>query len=604
VFVTCEIEKVKVDGQDEALGPNKPFRDIAWGVASRGIAVLRYNKRSYEHPMSAKVANLTLNDEARDDAVSAAALLRGIPEINPQKIFVLGHSLGAVVAPRIAKAHPAIAGLILEGGIARPYLDLLLTQIAAAKQMEELKQQIARANDPNLKPGDPASRLPFGAPATYWLDGRGYRPAELARELKQPILILPGERDYRAAMEDFALWKQALSDRKNVEFEVYPKLNHFFIEGERHQFRRRVSQARTCIRRRCRRYRPMDRASGEVLSDDGVGARYDLGLTPFRIVAQPYFEPAREELRFLPEGPRVLRNHPGGALLGWVAIQHAADLHEGSFNVLDLVSGRNTTYPLPGRPGFFAETTRPGVVLIGLERRLVGFDLLTGDLEETGIQVTRDERVIINDGLAVDGGVLFGTKHLEFNQRIAALYFFDSATRRVHTVIGGEICSNGKFLRRDAQSATLIEIDSTPKTITRYRLDARLERVLEQSLVTAADALPAIPDGLRPSPAGENGPGGESVIVAFYNPGAVADGVAQQLRVSDGAVLCEWRIPGSPRVTCPEFVEVEGKVKLVFTTAVEGMPAATRRLAFGAGNMYIADTPFHKMPAPPPLVSM
>jgi fermentation-respiration switch protein FrsA (DUF1100 family) len=111
-------------------------------------------------------------------------------------------------------------------------LDLLLTQIAAAKQMEELKQQIARANDPNLKPGDPASGLPFGAPATYWLDGRGYRPAELARELKQPILILPGERDYRAAMEDFALWKQALSDRKNVEFEVYPKLNHFFIEGE------------------------------------------------------------------------------------------------------------------------------------------------------------------------------------------------------------------------------------------------------------------------------------------------------------------------------------------------------------------------------------
>ena len=170
-------------------------------------------------------------------------------------------------------------------------------------------------------------------------------------------------------------------------------------------------------------------------------------MTPLRIVAQSYFEPTSEELRFLPEGPRVLRNHPGGALLGWVAIQHAANLHEGSINVLDLVSGRNTTWPLPGRPGFFAETTRPGVLLIGLERRLVYFDLLTGNLEETGIQVTSDERVIINDGLAVDGGVLFGTKHLEFSQPIAALYFFDSATRRVHTVLGGETCSNGKFLR-------------------------------------------------------------------------------------------------------------------------------------------------------------
>jgi len=333
-------------------------------------------------------------------------------------------------------------------------------------------------------------------------------------------------------------------------------------------------------------------------------ARYDLGLTPLRIIAQPCFEPAREELRFLPEGPRVLRNHPGGALLGWVAIQHAADNHQGSINVLDLASGRNRNWPLPGRPGFFAETTRPGVVLIGLERRLVYFDLLTSDLEETGIQVTADERVIINDGLAVDGGVLFGTKHLEFSQPVAALYFFDSATRRVHTVLDGETCSNGKFLRRDEDSATLIEIDSTPRTITRYRLDARLEHVLEQSLVTAPDALPATPDGLRPSPAGENGPGDESAIVAFYNPAAVADGVAQQLRLSDGAVLCEWHIPGSPRVTCPEFVEVEGKVKLVFTTAVEGMPAATRRLAVGAGNMYIADTPFHQMPAPPPLVAI
>jgi pimeloyl-ACP methyl ester carboxylesterase len=188
--------------RDEALGPNKPFRDIAWGVASRGVAVLRYNKRApYEHPMSAKAANLTLNEETRDDAVSAAALLRGIPEIDPQKILVLGHSLGATVAPRIGKADPANAGLILEGGVARPYLDLLLTQIAhnqtvdgpanadARKQVEELKEQIARAKDPNLKPGDPPSGLPFGAPATYWLDVRGYRLAELACELKQPMLI-------------------------------------------------------------------------------------------------------------------------------------------------------------------------------------------------------------------------------------------------------------------------------------------------------------------------------------------------------------------------------------------------------------------------------
>ena len=332
---------------------------------------------------------------------------------------------------------------------------------------------------------------------------------------------------------------------------------------------------------------------------------------PPRIVARPCFEPAGEELRFLPEGPRLLRNYPrGGVRLGWVAIQHAAAVERGSMNVLDLVSGENLSFPLPGRPGFFAETTQPGVVLIGLERRLVYFDLLSGDLKETCAQATDDPRVIINDGLAIDGGVLFGTKHLEFNQPVAALYLFDFATRTVRTLIDKQFCSNGKFLRRDADGATLIDIDSIPKTITAYRLDSKLERLTERSLVASPDALPGLPDGLRPSPAqgggaeGESVPEGASVIVAFYNPEAVSDGVVQQIRVADGAVLCEWQIPGAPRVTCPEFVELDGAVKLVFTTAVEGMPAATRRMAQGSGSLYLADTLFQSMPAAPPLIPL
>ena len=320
------------------------------------------------------------------------------------------------------------------------------------------------------------------------------------------------------------------------------------------------------------------------------------------IYAQPYFEPESEELRFLPECPRVLQNYPGdGSKLGWVAIQHRAEIHRGSINVLDLASGENTSFRLPGRPGFFAETTRPGVVLVGLERRLAYFDLLRGELED-GPEVTKDPRVIINDGLAVDGGVLFGTKHLEFNRPIAALYFFDAARQTVHTVLDGQTCSNGKFLRRDAEGATLIDIDSIPKTICRYRLDSKLEHVLDRSLINSPDSLPGYPDGLRPSPASADGPEGESVIVAFYNTAMVADGVAKQIRVADGKVLCEWGIPGSPRVTCPEFVKLNGRVKLVFTTAVEGMTLENRRLAYGAGTLYIADTPFDELPSPPPLL--
>jgi sugar lactone lactonase YvrE len=330
-------------------------------------------------------------------------------------------------------------------------------------------------------------------------------------------------------------------------------------------------------------------------------SRYHRVLTAAirRYIAKPFFTPASEELRYLPEGPRVLQNHPAAGsrnLLGWVAIQHAADLPVGSMNVLDLDTGENRNYPLPGRPGFFAETDRPGVVLLGLERRLAYLDLSDGRLEETGLQVTGDERVIVNDGLAVEGGVLFGTKHLEFSQPIAGLYFFDAATRRLHTVLDGQTCSNGKLLRREAGGAVLIDTDSTPKTITRYRLDAGLSRILERSLVVAPGALPAYPDGMRPAP------GTDSVVVAFFNPEAAPDGVAQQLSLADGSVECEWRIPGSPRVTCPEFVRIGSEVKLLFTTAVEGMPDAVRRIAPGAGAMYLADTPFQTMPPPPPLV--
>jgi len=322
-----------------------------------------------------------------------------------------------------------------------------------------------------------------------------------------------------------------------------------------------------------------------------------------RFIAEPYFTPAAEELRYLPEGPRVLRNFDdSGGKLGWVAIQHGAEAKKGSLNVLDLGSGTNTSWPLKGRPGFFAETTEKGVVLVGFEHELAHFDLRTGALGATLARIDAEAGAIINDGLAVDGGVLFGTKDLEFKRPIAGLYFFDFVTGAVRTLLEGQTCSNGKLLRRDSGGAMLIDIDTGPKRIGRYKVDAKFERVIEDGVVRPAESLPAFPDGLRPAPAGGGLEEGESVIIAFYNPGDVADGVAQQIRLSDGAVIGEWIVPGSPRVTCPEFVKIDGKVKLLFTTAVEGMPAEVRKRAPGAGWLYIADTEFVELPAGPPLV--
>jgi sugar lactone lactonase YvrE len=291
---------------------------------------------------------------------------------------------------------------------------------------------------------------------------------------------------------------------------------------------------------------------------------------PNRVHARPFFRPEAEEYRFLPECPRVI-----GTRLLWISIQYAADRPQGGINVLDLATLENVHHPLPGRPGFFIETHDPAVLLIGLERRLVLYCLRRAEVVETLAQLPEDPRVIINDGIAIPGGAIFGTKHLDFSKPIAALYHYDDATRHVRELRGGQTCSNGKYFH----DGLLVDIDTQPKTITAYRFDGALHW---QRLIVPPESLPSLPDGLRVLP------GGESIIVAFYNPGHVSEGLAQEIRLADGAVLTEWIVPGSPRVTCPELGTLDGEASVFFTTAVEGMPEATRAIAPEAGTIFVA----------------
>jgi alpha-beta hydrolase superfamily lysophospholipase len=168
------------------------------------------------------------------------ALLRQRKDIDGKKIFVLGHSLGAMVAPRIGAQDPEVAGLILLAGNTRP-LDVVLidqlTYIASLdpgkeklEEIEKIKKQAAQIKD--VKPDTPSSELPLGVSAAYWIALRDYDQAATAARLKMPMLILQGERDYQVTLEDFDGWKKALGSRSNVRFKSYPKLNHLFMEGE------------------------------------------------------------------------------------------------------------------------------------------------------------------------------------------------------------------------------------------------------------------------------------------------------------------------------------------------------------------------------------
>jgi uncharacterized protein len=232
--------------RDETIGPNKPFRDLAGGLASRGIAVLRYEKRTKEHgvKMVSEKVPITIKEEALDDAVAAAALLRKTREIDPKRVFVVGHSLGAYLAPKIGEMDPSVAGLIMLAGPARSLEDVIVEQFTYIwsldgplseehkAQLEKMKAQVARVKDPKLSPETPTSELPLGGPAVYWLSLRAYHATETANRIKQPLLLLQGERDYQVTPSELELWKKALAGRKEVEYRSYAKLNHLFIEGE------------------------------------------------------------------------------------------------------------------------------------------------------------------------------------------------------------------------------------------------------------------------------------------------------------------------------------------------------------------------------------
>jgi uncharacterized protein len=231
--------------RDETIGRNKPFKDIAWGLASRGIAVLRFDKVTFAHARElASAEQFTLDDEYLPHALAAVRLLQEHPGVGRARVFLLGHSLGGTVAPRVAAADPSIAGIVVLAGGVQPlhwaivrqhrYLASLRPEMAAAAQpvIERLTEQARLIDSPELTPATPRDRLPLGVPVSYWLDLRGYDAAELAATLGKPMLILQGARDYQATVaDDLARWKAALDGRAGVTIRVYPDLNHLFAPG-------------------------------------------------------------------------------------------------------------------------------------------------------------------------------------------------------------------------------------------------------------------------------------------------------------------------------------------------------------------------------------
>lgn len=223
--------------RDETYGPNKPFKDIAWGLASQGIVVLRYEKRTRQYPNeSAAIENFTVEDETIDDALAGVNLLNASLVVNHSEIFVLGHSLGGMLSPQIALQDDRIAGLIILAGPTRHLEDLMLeqTQYLAnlsgtnqSNQIASIKEMVEKVKNLDIN----ESELILGAPKSYWIYLSTYDPVVTAQSLRIPMLILQGKRDYQVTMMDFVRWNDTFSRRSSVTLLTYQYLNHFFIAG-------------------------------------------------------------------------------------------------------------------------------------------------------------------------------------------------------------------------------------------------------------------------------------------------------------------------------------------------------------------------------------
>ena len=228
---------------DEKVGKLTPFRDLAEGLAQRGVASIRYDKRSYAHGLKMvldKKNPITVREETIEDVLLAASLLRADSRIGP--VFLAGHSMGAMLAPRIECSGGDFAGLILLAGTPRRLEEVLLEQTAEAlasmkglarklgqKQLDQLRKTFVGLYD--LTDEEARKKKLGGGTTAYYFKEMGQPTvAEWLEKTRKPMLILQGEQDVQVkAAVDFARYRQLLGDRENVTFRLYPGLNHAFV---------------------------------------------------------------------------------------------------------------------------------------------------------------------------------------------------------------------------------------------------------------------------------------------------------------------------------------------------------------------------------------
>lgn len=222
---------------DESIGSNKPFRDLAHGLAKKGIAVIRYNESS---SITSK-ADFTIQDDCLNDAAAAIKYAKSLKTVDTKRIYIIGHSLGGMMAPKIAADNKDVAGIVSLAGSPRKLEDIILDQtkvlLEADKSVTPLvlnyymsQIQTAVNKVKNLKKS--SEEIILNYPASYWYSLNQIDIPAIVKQLDIPIFIAQGSADFQVYADiDYVAWQDLLKDKKNVTFKLYDNLNHLFMKS-------------------------------------------------------------------------------------------------------------------------------------------------------------------------------------------------------------------------------------------------------------------------------------------------------------------------------------------------------------------------------------
>jgi hypothetical protein len=213
--------------RDETVNGARPLRDLAYFLAAHGIVSVRWDKRTRVHPEWFDPKTMTVEYETIADAVAAVGVLRSWPEVDPQRVFVVGHSLGALLAPEVAARAGGVAGLVLLAAPGRPVLEVTLEQLRSQGESGASFESLAARV--KALPALPGTEVLLGVPASYWQDLAKRDEMALAKKLGRPVLLLRGASDAQVAAIDQDNWLHALVGHVPVAAATLPGLGHMFI---------------------------------------------------------------------------------------------------------------------------------------------------------------------------------------------------------------------------------------------------------------------------------------------------------------------------------------------------------------------------------------